>query len=229
MMHRIPVGDIIRCCEGYQVRYGKEGRLVSNSDLMQWSGLAAMVAGVLLSVGALLSLTESEDLSVSATTASYTLTSTLYLLGGVLLLLGLLGLYIRQSRASGTLGLVAFLVAFFGTTLAVGATWAELFVAPTLAVEAPTVLDAEPTGMLALGFTLTFLVFLPLGWLLFGVASFRARIYPRAAAILLMVGAVIAGLPIPLSEIVLYVGVVWLGFVLFTERGETVQQPMRVR
>ena len=203
---------------------------MANSDLIQWSGLAAILAGVLLSVGALLSLaTESENLSVSATTPSYAFSALLYLLGGELLLLGLLGLYIRQSGPAGLLGLVAFLVAFLGTALAVGATWAELFVAPALAVEAPRVLDAEPTGMLALGFTLTFVVFLPLGWLLFGVASFRARIYPRAAAILLMVGAVIAGLPIPLTEIVLYVGVAWLGFVLFTERGETVQQPMRVR
>lgn len=203
---------------------------MANSDLIRWSGLAAILAAGLLSIGALLSLaTESENLSVSATTPSYAFSSLLYLLGGVLLLIGLVGLYIRQSGPSGILGLVAFLVAFLGTALAVGATWAELFVAPALAVEAPRVLNAEPTGMLALGFTLTFVVFLPLGWLLFGVASFRARIYPRAAAILLMVGAVIAGLPIPLTEIVLYVGVAWLGFVLFTERGETVQQPMRVR
>jgi hypothetical protein len=203
---------------------------VANSDLIRWSGLTAILAAGLLSVGALLSLvTESENLGVSATTPSYAFSSLLYLLGGVLLLLGLVGLYIRQSGPSGILGLVAFLVAFLGTALAVGATWAELFVAPALAVEAPRVLDAELTGMLALGFTLTFVVFLPLGWLLFGVASFRAGIYPRAAAILLMVGAVIAGLPIPLTEIVLYVGVAWLGFVLFTERGETVQQPMRVR
>ena len=203
---------------------------MANSDLMRWSGLAAILAAGLLSIGALLSLaTESENLSVSATTPSYAFSSLLYLLGGVLLLLGLVGLYIRQSGSSGTLRLVAFLVAFLGTALAVGATWAELFVAPALAVEAPRVLDAEPTGMLALGFTLTFVVFLPLGWLLFGVASLRARIYPRAAAILLMVGAVIAGLPIPLTEIVLYVGAAWLGFVLFTERGEPVHQPMRVR
>jgi hypothetical protein len=203
---------------------------VANSDLIRWSGLATILASGLLSLGALVSLTaESENLSVSATTPSYVFSSLLYLLGAVLLLLGLVGLYIRQSRASGILGLVAFLVAFFGTALALGATWAELFVAPSMAVEAPTVLDAEPTGMLALGFALTFLVFLPLGWLLFGIASYRARIYPRAAAILLMVGAVIAGLPIPLSELVLYVGLAWLGFVLFMERGETVQQPMRVR
>ena len=201
-----------------------------SSELIRWSGLAAILAAVLLSVGALLNIaTETENLSESATTAPYVFTWLLYLLGGVLLLLALVGLYIRQAGASGILGLVAFLVAFLGTALALGATWAELFVAPALAVEAPRVLDAEPTGMLALGFTLTFVVFLPLGWLLFGVASLRAGIYPRAAAILLMVGAVIAGLPIPLTEIVLYVGVAWLGFVLFTERGETVQQPMRVR
>jgi hypothetical protein len=205
---------------------------MSSSNLIRLSGLAAIVAGALLSVGALLSLaTESENMSVSATTPSYAFSSLLYLLGAVLLLLGLVGLYIRQSEAAGILGFVAFLVAFFGTGLALGATWAELFVAPSLAVEAPRVLDAEPTGMLALGFTLTFFVFLPLGWLLFGVASYRARIYPRGATILLMVGAVIAALPIPLTEIVLYVGVVWMGFTLFTGIGalDSEEQPARVR
>ena len=171
---------------------------MSSSNLIRLSGLAAIVAGALLLVGALLSLaTESENMSVSATTPSYAFSSLLYLLGAVLLLLGLVGLYVRQSEAAGILGLVAFLLAFFGTALALGATWAELFVAPSLAIEAPRVLEAEPTGMLALGFTLTFFVFLPLGWLLFGVASYRARIYPRAAAILLMVGAVIAAPPYP--------------------------------
>ncbi len=202
---------------------------MSSSSLIRLSGLAAVAGGVLLSVGALLSLaTESENLSGSATTAPYAFTWLLYLLGAVLLLVGLVGLYVRQSEATGILGLVGFATAFFGQALALGAVWNQLFVAPLLAVEAPRVLDAEPTGMLALGFTLTFLVFLPLGWLLFGVASFRARIYPRAAAILLMVGAVIAGLPIPLTEIVLFVAVAWLGFVLFTGRDEAAQQPARV-
>jgi hypothetical protein len=102
---------------------GKEGNLVSNSSLIRWSGLAAILGGVLLSLGALLSLaTESEKLSVSVTTPSDAFSSLLYLLGGVLLQLGLVGLYMRQSEASGILGLVAFLVAFLGTALAVGAT-----------------------------------------------------------------------------------------------------------
>jgi hypothetical protein len=59
---------------------------------------------------------------VSVTTPSYAFSSLLYLLGGVLLQLGLVGLYIRQSGPLGILGLVAFLVAFLGTALAVGAT-----------------------------------------------------------------------------------------------------------
>jgi hypothetical protein len=74
----------------------------------------------------------------------------------VLLLVGLVGLYVRQSEASGILGLVGFAVAFLGTALVLGAVWAQLFVAPFLAIRAPAVLDAEPTGTLAMGFTLVY-------------------------------------------------------------------------
>ena len=81
-----------------------------SSELIRWSGLAAILAAVLLSVGALLNIaTETENLSESATTAPYAFTWLLYLLGGVLLLLGLVGLYARQSEAAGILGLVGWL------------------------------------------------------------------------------------------------------------------------
>ena len=70
--------------------------LLPSSELIRWSGLAAILAAVLLSVGALLNIaTETENLSESATTAPYAFTWLLYLLGGVLLLLGLVGLYAR--------------------------------------------------------------------------------------------------------------------------------------
>jgi uncharacterized membrane protein YecN with MAPEG domain len=56
-----------------------------SSELMRWSGLAAILGGVLLSVGAVLHIaTETENLSESATTAPYALTWLMYLLGGVL-------------------------------------------------------------------------------------------------------------------------------------------------
>ena len=100
------------------------------------------------------------------------------------------------------------------------AAWFQLFVAPFLAVEAPRALDAEPTGMLALGFVLSFVVFSTLGWILFGIATLRAGVYPRAAAILLIVGVLINFLPTHFTEFVFNVAVVWLGFVLFTGQGE---------
>ena len=54
---------------------------------------------------------------------------------------------------------------------------------------------------------------LPIGWLLFGIASFRAGVYPRILSVAIMVGGVIsygAGLPpygIPLALAVAAVGV----------------------
>ena len=83
-------------------------------------------------------------------------------------------------------------------------------------------------GPVDLGFTLTFAL-VAVGWLLFGLATLRARVYPRAAAIVLMVGAVVSFIPVPLSGIVLDVAAAWLGFILFTGRDEAVQQPSRVR
>jgi hypothetical protein len=202
---------------------------MSSSNLISLSGLAAVAAGVLLTIGDLLIFaTETENLSEWARTTPYVFAWLLYLLGGVLLLTGLVGLYVRQSEAAGILGFVGFLVAFSGTVLALGAVWGQLFVAPFLAVQAPGALDTEPTGTLAVGFTLTLLIIFPLGWLLFGVATLRAQVYPRAAAILLIIGAVVGFLPIPLTEIVLNVAVARLGFVLFTGRGEAAQQPSRV-
>ncbi len=78
-----------------------------------------------------------------------------------------------------------------------------------------------------------------LGWALFGVSSFQARIYPPAAAILLTVGAVLAApfsalTASELGNIPVYVGlgaitifniaVAWLGFALFTGRGLSAEQ-----
>jgi hypothetical protein len=190
---------------------------MSSSNLIRLSGLAAVAAGVLLLIGDLLAFaTEPENLSEWATAPSYVFVWLLFLLGAVLLLVGLVALYVRQSEAAGVLGFVGFLIAFLGTALALGTVWAQLFVAPSLATETPGVLDNEPTGMLAAGFMITFMIVFPLGWLLFGIATLRAQVYPRAAAIVLIVGSVITFLPLPLTGLVLDVAVAWLGLTLMS-------------
>jgi len=191
---------------------------------MRWAGLAAVLSAVLSVVGDLLRLFVDVESSETATTTPYALVFLLYLLGAVLLLLGLVGLYASQSEAAGVLGLVGFLVAFLGTTLLVGALWFELFITPSLATRAPGLAEAE-LGLA--GFILVFLLGV-VGWLLFGVATLRAHTYPRWAAVLLMVGGVVAFVPIPLAGIVFSVAIAWLGFVLFTGRNASAEQPTRV-
>ena len=195
-----------------------------SSSLIRLAGLAAVLSGASSVTGDLLSLVVDLESAESAATAPYVFVFLLYLLGTMLLLLGLVGLYASQSKAAGVLGLVGFLVAFLGTALVSGALWFELFITPSLATEAPELAEAE-LGLV--GFILSFLLVI-IGWVLFGVATLRARIYPRWAAVLLIVGAVVSFVPIPLSGIVLSVAVAWLGFVLFTGRGMSSEQPSRV-
>lgn len=200
-----------------------------SSDLIRWSGLAAILGGGLLLISDFLSFTvNSGDLTEVATTGAYLIDGTTRILAGVLLLLGLVGLYARQSEASGVPGLVAFLVAFAGTALVLGTWWTNTFVAPSLATEAPAFLEAGPTGVLGAAYTLSFAL-AAVGWLLFGLVSLRGRVYPRAATAVLMVGAALSFAPLPASGVVLEVAIAWMGLILFSQKEASVQQPERVK
>ena len=194
---------------------------MSSSSLMRLAGFAALASGVVSAMGDLLRLGVDVEDPQTASTVGYALVFSLYLLGTALLLLGLVGLYASQSGAAGVLGLVGFLAAFSGTVLLAGALWFELFVTPALAAEAPGLVGSE-LGLA--GFVLVF-VFGALGWLLFGVATLRAGVYPRWAAVVLMIGAVLAYVPVPLSGIVFSVAIAWMGFVLFAGRERVTEQP----
>ena len=194
------------------------------AGLMRWAGLAAVASAVLSAMGDLLRLFVDVESSETATTTPYFLVFFLYLLGAVLLLLGLVGLYASQSEAAGVLGLVGFLVAFLGTALLAGVLWFELFLTPSLATRAPGLAEAE-LGLA--GFILVFLLGV-VGWVLFGAATLRARTYPRWAAVLLMIGGVVAFVPVPLAGTVFSVAIAWLGLVLFTGGSGPAERPSRV-
>lgn len=206
----------------------KGSEYMSSSDLIRWFGLAAMGGAVSLVIASLseVGIFAAGGFSEAITTGAYAYTfySVLLLVAGVLLPLGLVGLYFRQADVAGPLGLVGFLIAFVGTVLVAGYAWASTFIAPALVTEAPEFLDAGPPP----GLIPSFVIF-GVGWLLFGIAMLRGRIYPRWAAILLIVGAVIFIFPLPLADIVLAVGVAWLGFHIFKGRDAAeAQRPPRV-
>ena len=201
------------------------------SNLMRLGGLAAVMAATLLLVLEIVDYAQGGDPFGVAAYAAHAFVSTLRMIAFVVLLpLGLVGLYARQSEAAGPLGLLGFLAAFAGTGLVAGFLWTDTFVAPELAASAPRFLAEGPPP----GRSLSFLVF-GVGWALFGLASLLADVYPRQAAMLLIIGAVIgtvlslAFLPIPFGGLPFEAAVAWLGVVLFTGWGTSVsEQPSRV-
>jgi len=226
----------------------ERGNYMSSANLIRWCGLAAILGAVLFIISDLITFLfmEGSDASPSEffTSFSYILTSALSLVGGPLVLLGLVGLYARRPEAMGVLGLIAFLGAFFGGVLAQGAIWDQSFVQPAIAIGAPEFFESEPPGVVIFGSILSFGLF-KLGWILFGVAVLRAKIYPRLAALLLIAGAVVPLLLAPLAEagepgdIFAYLGtasnilffgaIAWMGLILFTGMDTSAEQPARVR
>ena len=194
---------------------------MSSSKQIRWAGLAAIVAGAMFLCSDLLDLAASPDgfgpknLGEASSPALSAIQSGMTLLAGLLLLVGLAGLYFRQLDEGGLLSMLGFLLAFCGTVMAVGVFWADTFVAPSLAREELRLLGAAPPRALAAGFTLSY-GSVALGWILFGLATLRTGIYPRAASMLLMVGAAITWLPLPLSGVLFSVSVAWMGYALFS-------------
>jgi hypothetical protein len=196
---------------------------VSSSDLIRWCGVSAVAGAVMLVVSALVSILGVDFSNLSKDLGALILASLLGMLAAVLLLLGLVGLYASQAQAAGVLGLVGFLLAFLGTVFIAGFDWLGAFLLPNVADEASRIFEATPPG-----FVVTFLLF-AVGWLVFGLAMLRARVYPRGVALALVAGALINLVPVAGTEVVFALAIAWAGLLLFTGRGTTeTQSPSRV-
>ncbi len=115
------------------------------SNLIRLGGLAAVMAATLLLITEIVGYTQGGDPFKVDASATHAFVSALRMIAFVVLLpLGLVGLYARQSEAAGPLGLLGFLAAFAGTGLVAGFLWTDTFVAPELARSAPQLLAEGP-------------------------------------------------------------------------------------
>ncbi len=188
---------------------------------VRWGGLAALLAGVLLVVSEFLRL-YIDLVDPNLYGSIFVFNGALGLLLSVLVQLGLVGLYARQAGATGTLGLVGFVLAFIGVNLSMGASFVDAFAKPVVwPWEDPEYFERTVAALaiFAPGFVL--------GWVLFGVATHKARLYPRASVMLLIAGALILLLPLPLGGIVFAAALAWMGYVLLTGREEEASQLTR--
>jgi hypothetical protein len=186
------------------------------SNLIRWGGLAALAGGALIAIA----IVWGSAIDYERLSEPMIVHQPMYLLGSVLVLLGLVGPYASQAEAAGALGLVGFSAAFLAMTLYAGVFWSSTFIQPFLVTKHIEAQDALPY----MAVELTNSMISPISWLLFGWATLRARIYPQGAAIFLITGAVLSFLPRP-GEILLAAAIACLGFLLFTRRGIAVAQP----
>jgi hypothetical protein len=205
---------------------------VTASSLIRWSGLAALVAGLIF---AIIQPIHPPDVVASVNTAAWAIITPLKTAMCLLFLIGITGIYARQVNQAGWLGLAGFLLLIACWWLQTAFVFAEAFIAPPLAATAPEFVDGilgisfGHTGGIDLGalpaiYGLVSILYL-LGGLVFGIATLRAGVLPRWPAGLLAVAALLtpAAALLPhaiqrLAAIPVALAIAWLGYALFSER-----------
>jgi hypothetical protein len=170
---------------------------ITPSTLSRSAGLAAVVAGLLF-IGVQIGHPASDVTSVSTT--EWAVRNSLKVLMAALALAGITGMYLRQVREAGVLGLIGYLVFGAGYLAIMCTAFVAAYVLPALADTDPGYVDdvlAAGTGGTAtgdIGLMQTALQVQGIGFLLgglvFGIALYRARVLARWAAALLAVGSV---------------------------------------
>jgi hypothetical protein len=218
---------------------------ITASKLIRWTGGAAILAGLIFA--AYQPIQPPEVLS-SVTTSAWAIITPLKTAMCLLFLLGWTGLYARQVKETGWLGLAGFLLLSLSWALQFAFVFATAFILPLLASTSPRFVDSVlrnafgtvssvNLGALPALYTLVAIGYI-LGGILFGIATLRAGILSRWAAGLLVVASAlpvmfvlqsVAALIPPniqhLAAMPVGVAVAWLGYALWSERRKQASEP----
>ena len=216
-------------------------RKITVSNLIRWAGLSAMIAGIFF---LLVGIFHPLNIISSVTTTQWGIVHILATAMGFFGVLGLTGIYARQIEKSGWLGLVGYVLMSLWLVNLSHFTFIEVFVLPPLVTEAPIVVESflgiftKSAGEITFGalptiYDLNGFIGYMIGGVLFGIATFRARILPRWAGALLAIGALLVPFaavlpPVHEAKVTIPGGValVWLGYSLWAERRQRAVEPV---
>ena len=215
---------------------------LSTATVIRLAGLAAVLAGLgFIVVG----LFHPLNVPAAVTTATWVNVHIVAIVMALFGMIGMAGLYARQAERIGWLGLAGYSLFSLWLALVISFSMVEAFILPGLATESPAFVSAF-LGMFSGAATTIELGAMPVLWdlsgamfilgpLLFAIATFRARILPRGAAVLQAIAALlvpVGGLVPPeyQSFVMIPVGLalLWLGYALFAERQENAPESMVV-
>ena len=172
---------------------------ITARKLTRVAGLAAVAAGLLF-IGVQINHPHLDATSI--TTTEMVIRDSLKVLMAVLALVGITGMYLRQVKQTGALGLVGYVLLSTGYLLIMNTAFIAGYVLPSIAgtsrgyvndvLAAAT--NGSATGSIGLLNTaiqvqgITYLA----GGFVFGIALYRARVLARWAAALLAVGGIVS-------------------------------------
>jgi hypothetical protein len=171
-----------------------------SSPLAKAAGPIALVSGLVFAavdVARLLATDRSLDRIEMMRQTPFQVTNALYWVVFIGLTLALVSVYFRFGGRAGRLGAVGFCFALVGTLDTAGNMWFDGFAAPWIADVAPGAILAGGSGMLAIGGLSSYVLF-ALGWMVFGIAGWRSRMFPAWIGVAFVVAGVLgynAGLP----------------------------------
>lgn len=175
------------------------------------------------------------------TTTEYTVRETAKIAMAVLSLVGIAGIYLRQVRQTGLLGLIGYALLTVGYLAIFSVQVIGVFVLPDLAARQPGYVDdvlavatsGAPIGDVSRMETLSHVaITYIIGGIVFGIALFRADVLARWASVLLSIGA-LATLATPmlpqltqrLFAVPVGVALIGLGYSLWREQRTRASRP----
>jgi hypothetical protein len=202
---------------------------MSHGLLMRLQGVACILGGICLAAFVLIHPWDQLLGAPIAQTLRWRSAHSLHFVGAAFTLLGLPGLFAQQRALLSRVGIGGFVLSFLGNAMFLGTGMITAFIWPMLALYAPICIGVggpifgSSTSLLA--FALTAMLVIS-GYLLFGFASLRAGVLPRAAVLTLTVGAILGMLPphpvgalpwwvLVLGGVLYGVALVWLGAILW--------------
>jgi hypothetical protein len=203
---------------------------MSSTRLYRFSGISLLLGCVIIFLVTIPGVFIGNDPA-----STYAMYSSLgRVLGGMLLVLGFPGVYARQSQRAGVLGLIGFvLTLIYILMLGVFGDTFDALIVPFIATHAPSLMKSEPPALDL--FYMIGGILGVVGGVLLGIATIRASVLSRWAAILLIVGSVVQflgdvlNLPIANPGFLLFmIGLAWLGLGVVLAKQPLVSTPAEI-
>ena len=204
-----------------------------NKNFFRITGLANIIAAVCLLLfwflyAILLPINEvPTNYHLLILDADWLLVNGLGVIGFILVLVGILGIFFKQFNELTELGMFAFLITIVGVVLYNAGMYYETFIWPILAVSDPNLvtLSTGPIYSNPVFFMMQILSgsIFSIGFIIFGYSTYKTNTFSKWAILLLVIGVFLF---IPgffpyivrtLGIVVYAVGLIWVGYILFKQ------------